>query len=88
MRLVVQPNSGYLYGGAVVVENSITELVDHHDGPTHMGSLASVPPNPAYGDPTSNVAVLQSDYLFLPHNATYRLRVRVRYVVIPPFPPL
>ncbi|MDW8290552.1 MAG: hypothetical protein RMM06_07490, partial [Armatimonadota bacterium] len=91
VRVVVRPDNGYLYGGpsnVSVVATSITEIADHHAGPTHMGNLAVVSPNAAYGDPTTgSVAVLQSEYLFLPHNATYRLRVRVRYLVIPPFPP-
>lgn len=87
VRVVVQPNNGYLYGGAFVVENSVTELADHHSGQTQMGNFAPVSPEPNYGDPSSNVAVLQSEYLFLPHNATYRLRVRVQYMVIPPFTP-
>lgn len=86
VRVVVQPNSGYLYG-VTVVENSISEVADHYSGQTTMGDFASVASNPSYGDPTSNVAVLQSTHLFLPHNATYRLRVRVRYWVIPPYPP-
>lgn len=70
-----------------MLENSITEVADHHYGQNHMGNLAAVAPNPAYGDPDSNVAVLQSEPLFLPHNATYCLRVRVQYTVFPPYPP-
>ncbi|NSW80623.1 MAG: hypothetical protein HPY54_16515, partial [Chthonomonadetes bacterium] len=80
VRVVVQPNSGYLYGGAFVISNSVTELADHHAGQTTMGNFAQVSPNSSFGDPTSNVSVLQSEPLFLPHNATYRLWVRVHYL--------
>ncbi len=85
VRVVVQPNSGYLYGNtATVVSSSVTELADHHFGPRSLGSFVLSQPNESYGDPTSNVAVLQSDYLHIPHNATYRLRVTVFYRVFPP----
>ncbi len=90
VRVVVQPEQGEgTIVSASIIQQSIRELTDAH--PVTSGQLAEfqrVDPNPQYGDPTSNVVVLESPFINLAgHNGTYQIDVTVSYVVATGNPP-
>jgi len=90
VRVVVQPEPGE--GSIItasVTQQSIRELTNAHA--VTSGQLAEfqrVNPDPQYGDPTSNVVVLESPFVnFAGHNATYQIDVTVSYLVQTNNPP-
>ncbi|MCL6474502.1 MAG: N-acetylmuramoyl-L-alanine amidase [Firmicutes bacterium] len=87
LRLRVQPQSGYIIS-ASVTQSALAEQTDVHPVTPTSPTFQSTQPNPAYGDPTGNVVVLQSQQnLADRHNGQYRLDVTVQYTVSTGNPP-
>jgi hypothetical protein len=87
LRLRVQPQSGYIIS-ASVTQSTLAEQTDVHPVTPASPTFQSTQPNPAYGDPTFNVVVLQSQQnLADRHNGQYRLDVTVQYTVSTGNPP-
>jgi len=87
LRLRVQPQSGYIIS-ASVTQSTLAEQTDVHPVTPTSPTFQSTQPNPAYGDPTFNVVVLQSQQnLADRHNGQYRLDVTVQYTVSTGNPP-
>lgn len=87
LRLRVQPQSGYIIS-ASVTQSTLAEQTDVHPVTPTSPTFQSTQPNPAYGDPTDNVVVLQSQQnLADRHNGQYRLDVTVQYTVSTGNPP-
>jgi hypothetical protein len=84
VRVVVQPEEGEgSIISASVTQQSIRELTNVHAvTPRQLAEFERVAPNPQYGDPTSNVVVLESPFVNLAgHNGTYEIDVTVSYLV-------
>ncbi len=87
IRVVVQPISGYILS-ASVASSSLAEQTSAHTVTPTSPSFQQTTPNAGYGDPTSNVIVLQSlQNLADKHNGEYRAEVTVSYTVSTGSPP-
>lgn len=76
IRCVMQPDPPDLFMSVGNGTGTMTENGPHASTPFAMSAFTQVPPNAAWGDPTSNVVVLQSTVSFPNlHNAPYTFNI-------------